>query len=365
MKHLIIHIAIISLSFTSCEREIDIIPDAQESMLIMNAQLLAESNENVVYLHLSEGNHIGTLSEGTLTLYVNGEAVESPTALLPTDIIPRKDNQTPSTYEWLLKDINYKKFRLTTVLHPGDQVRLEATAENGKYHAEAETVVPNPVNPIQVDTCSVQIRQFGSMRRYRRLLITLQDRPNEKNYYRLEVSNTFRAHSEYYAICYDQDGNPLTDEEGFYVTTLKDTIVDYTSYDLINREDIILTDGHTATDQDEENALVPYIDNQYNIFTDARFTDYSTTLKVYNDLILPEYTYTDYEGDYRPLRITVRILSLTENYYRYLQALNCLDDDDYNDTLMEPISLPNNVENGLGFVTVSAYTEVCLQLAEE
>ena len=45
--------------------------------------------------------------------------------------------------------------------------------------------------------------------------------------------------------------------------------------------------------------------------------------------------------------ITVRLLSLPESYYRYLKALNCMDDDDYDEALMEPDSLPSNSSLGL------------------
>ncbi|WP_343100664.1 DUF4249 family protein, partial [Bacteroides uniformis] len=50
--------------------------------------------------------------------------------------------------------------------------------------------------------------------------------------------------------------------------------------------------------------------------------------------------------------------------YRYLKALNCLDDGDYDDALMEPISLPCNVIGGLGFVGVCSESRVIIELPE-
>ena len=55
---------------------------------------------------------------------------------------------------------------------------------------------------------------------------------------------------------------------------------------------------------------------------------------------------------------------LTADYYRYLKALNCLDDDDYDTTLMEPVSLPSNVSGGIGFVGVATPREVVITFPE-
>ena len=66
----------------------------------------------------------------------------------------------------------------------------------------------------------------------------------------------------------------------------------------------------------------------------------------------------------RKQTITVRLLSITEAEYRYLKALNCLDDGDYDNTLMEPISLPCNVIGGLGFVGVCSESRVIIELPE-
>ena len=56
--HLIIYIAFAGL-FMACENEIPYNPGQQNPQLIMNALLNAGQTENLVYLHLSEGNSIG------------------------------------------------------------------------------------------------------------------------------------------------------------------------------------------------------------------------------------------------------------------------------------------------------------------
>lgn len=136
--------------------------------------------------------------------------------------------------------------------------------------------------------------------------------------------------------------------------------------EIINREDVILTDGHPGNYDDEENELFPTINNKYNIFNDNTFRDSYATLKVYTPLYQEYYPVEGHYYDHisRKQTITVRLLSITEAEYRYLKALNCLDDGDYDDALMEPISLPCNVIGGLGFVGVCSESRVIIELPE-
>lgn len=62
---------------------------------------------------------------------------------------------------------------------------------------------------------------------------------------------------------------------------------------------------------------------------------------------------------------TVRLLSITEAEYRYLKALNFIESDDYESALVEPVIIPSNVKNGLGFVGASSETRVILKLPDE
>lgn len=366
--HLIIYIAFITL-FTACENEIPYNLAEQDPLLIMNALIDTEKAENLVYLHLSKGDHIGRIEEATLTLYVNDKPVESPQSVSPEEYYGYLEGQLDDrAYEALLKSMRFKMFRLTTAFRPRDEIRLEATAEGGLYRVSAKVSVPQPLQSLQVDTCTALIRQWGSMRHYRQYRITLEDRPNEKNYYRLEVVNNKDFHCTTRRIREDENGDYITDENGDFIYDTKDTIVNYRYTELINREDVILSDGHVTSSDDDENAMFPVIDNKYNIFTDSRFTNSSATLKVYTPLyddnydILNNLTYTRCTLKHT---ITVHLLSLTESYHRYLKALNCMDDDDYDGALMEPISLPNNVEGGLGFVGVSSEIQYVIEMPDK
>lgn len=366
--HLIIYMCtFVTLLLTGCENEIPYNPGNQKPLIVMNALLDAGEAENFVYLHLSEGYNIGKINQATLSLYVNGQLAEEPQPMTPQDIYEgiTEEAYGKDLYEQIIKNIKYKKFRLRTHFQPGDRIRLEATAEDGEYQVSSEVVVPKPVLDIQVDTCITKIFQWNSMRSYRRIQVTLHDLPNEKNYYRLDIQNNYHVNARYPVPELNEDGSPVTDEYGMPLCWYKDTAFYYTDRELINREDIILTDGHIShSDQDEDNEMFPSISNKYNIFTDNQFSNSSATLKVYTALGL-DYL-NGYDNVYsRLLSLSVRVLSLSKEEYLYLKGLNCMDDDDYDTTLMEPVSLPSNVQGGLGFVGISSQAKIEMEFPKD
>lgn len=332
---------IVLLLATACENEIPYHPEQQPPLLVMNALMEAESNENHVYLHLSRGNRIESVKDASLALYVNGKQAETPQAT------------------------GMNTFRITTPFHAGDRVRLEATAEAGRYHAAAEVTVPQPVDAFRVDTCMDYLYDYGSCSLYRRFDITMKDRPGEKNHYRLEVCNELDNLVSYWDFRYDEAGNLMYDESGEVLTVIGDTLITLRDEKVITSEDVILTDGHPVSREDDSNSFFPIIGNRYNIFTDSYFTDASATLRVFTDYgysFYPDYWYTRIRQTHKAV---VCIHSLTEAGYRYLKALNCLQDDEYDDTLMEPVCLPSNVEGGLGFVDISMPRRKTLLLYEQ
>ena len=167
--HLLYIVAIVLLA--SCENEIPYNPDNQQPLLIMNAQLDAGKDVNEVFLHLSKGSSIVRLNEATLTLFINNRIAETPQALTPEEIFGPPENY-PEDAIFVYDAILYKLFRLNTPLHPGDNIRLEATAENGKYHASAEVTVPQPIESLHVDTCLAYLREYSGQTLYRQYRTT-------------------------------------------------------------------------------------------------------------------------------------------------------------------------------------------------
>lgn len=345
------------IALAACTNEIPYNEQARDPQLILNAQLTAGEKVNYAYLHLSEGNRIGRITQGSLTLYINGKAAETPEEISPEELYSDlKGTIDDEQFELLIRNIYFKKFRITSELHPGDHIRLEAIAENGTYHASAETTVPRPVESLQVDTALAYLREYAGDVLYRQYKITLKDLPGEKNYYRLDISHKLQQLVTYWTYRYDAGGNLVKEQRDTLLTSIPMTKI-------INREDIILTDGHPHNYNDEENELFPTTRNKYNLFTDNRFSDASATLKVYTPTyhIEPPYFY-DYIDYHNSQTITVSIYSLTEEQYRYQKALNTLDDENYEEVLMEPVSIPTNVTGGLGFVGADSRTQFVLHL---
>ena len=325
-KNLSILFMLTSMLFPACENELPYMNKPQAPQLLMNAFLEAGKEENGVSLCMIDADEQQTdyVSNGSITVYVNGEKTET------------------AQVEKIYGSFNAPNCTLKTPFRPGDHIRFEATAEDGQYQAGCEVEIPLPIEEtIRVDTLRTQLKGNSSMMDCMQYKITIHDRPNEKNYYRLIIEeNTYRISSE--------DGI----EYG-----------PFSSYpEIINQEDIVLTDGHlTTTDDDKFGILDLTVRNLSNVFTDGRFENGSYTLKVYTSI---PYISESNRKDHFYLDVTVRLLSISQSYYRYLRAMNCLNSEDYNETCMEPVIVPQNVSGGLGFIGASSEQRVTLRMID-
>ena len=330
MKHIHLHLTIyiaILLGLPSCENEIPYTPEMKQPCLVMNALLEAgDDKTNEVFLYLSTGDNLGKLNkDAALSLFINGRLAETPQEADPDKQVPPSGSYT--------ENFGYKKYYFTTPLRPGDLVRLEATVQGGTLRATAEVQVPQPPQDFRVDTCTVPLNMGSSIvTPHRRYLVAVNDIANENNHYRLDIRNQFLVRYHIYEYLRDEQGNFIEDENHNLIYTERDSLSTQVYSDLVNREDIILTDGNVSHSQeDEDNLMFPRI---------------------------------DYGNTYCTQSIHIRLLNLTADYYRYLKALNCLDDDDYDTTLMEPVSLPCNVNGGIGFVGIATPCEVVITFTE-
>ena len=325
-KNLSILFMLTSMLFPACENELPYMNKPQAPQLLMNAFLEAGKEENGVSLCMIDADEQQTdyVSNGSITVYVNGEKTET------------------AQVEKIYGSFNAPNCTLKTLFRPGDHIRFEATAEDGQYQAGCEVEIPLPIEEtIRVDTLRTQLKGNSSMMDCMQYKITIHDRPNEKNYYRLIIEeNTYRISSE--------DGIEY---------------VPFSSYpEIINQEDIVLTDGHlTTTDDDKFGILDLTVRNLSNVFTDGRFENGSYTLKVYTSI---PYISESNRKDHFYLDVTVRLLSISQSYYRYLRAMNCLNSEDYNETFMEPVIVPQNVSGGLGFIGASSEQRVTLRMID-
>lgn len=308
---------------TSCENEIDLKLQERTPKLVMNALINSDSINNVLYLNLTGPYRMAHVSDATVEVQVNGTLVETPEAIPPAT-----------------EDDKQKRFLITHRFRPGDVVRIDARTADGVYHAWAETTVPQPATINRVDTMTVRKEHMYNRERLLQFKINIQDRPNEKNFYRLAIDQhrTFESYRQIYH-------------------TLE------TNY--ISREDIVLTDGQPSFSEDTD--LLSPVKNVYGVFDDYRFANKDYTMTVYTDDWWERYSYpfSSREAWWCYLTIDIRLLSITEMEYRYLKLLNIIDSGDFDEAIDEQILFPTNVQGGTGLVSISSETSVRIHVIRD
>lgn len=318
---------------SSCENEIPFNKAAKPPRLIMNAFINADSTNNVLLLNLTGSTVISDVTDATVEVRINDALVESPQPIpFPTGDF--RDTQ--------------KRFRITSKFNPGDKVRIDARTGDGVHHAWAEVTVPQPPLPItQVDTVTIPVNIYDNYYENKlRFRITFADHPGEKNFYRLVLER--RA-------CLEAtlDGR-----------IPKDTLVMKQNYKIITREDMVLTDGHPSM-SDNDNSMFDQPLNIYGIFDDSRISGQTYTMTVYMDTNNLPYLFWSHTLKREWMDCYVRLLSISETDYQYFKALNVIDSDAYDATLMEPLTFASNVHGGVGIVSISTETSVKLNLSDK
>lgn len=328
---------------SSCKNEIPFDIKENPPKLVMNAFINADSLTNYLYLNFTGHGSPGHVKDASLEIRVNGELREK---LRPMD---KKETN----------HLSQCMFKLSRTFLPGDLVRIDARTDDGMHHAWVEVGVPKPMPQIrEVETQHVALRHHGRIENCLRYKITLNDIPNERNFYRLIVDKRTEWVSWFENRNGWQWGNEGSKQKRSIITSI------YHDYSYIFREDVVLTDGRPQSDAEEENGMFDNVSNVYGVFDDSRFENSSYVMTVYND---PEPQ--AYNGINNKLSCKVdaviRVLSITETEYYYLRALNIVDSDAFDEVLNEAINYPSNVQGGTGLVSISTETHKTIRLFEE
>ncbi len=325
---------------TACVKETELDPDDRSRKLIMNSFIHCDSVNNYLYLNLTGPYNYLHVDDATVEVQVNGTTVET---IRPEE--PDKWYANPQ-----------KRFCITSRFHPGDVVRIDAHTTDGKYHTWAEVTVPQPATIVKVDTTITMSQQTGNeyIINTTRYKIAIQDRPQEKNFYRLVI----QSHDTVYYKGPDEQ---------------KTIIQPWNNSRIFTHEDVVLTDGQPRTSENSDLFTRP--DNIYGVFNDYRFANKEYTLNVYTSSYFSEkyydmnwytnpddYPYTEYTYDRFHSDVHVSLISITETEYRYLKLLNVIDSDAFDEILNEPFAFPSNVNGGTGFVGICSQTSVQLKV---
>ncbi len=327
----------LTIAVCSCEKEMDFHRDDIEAQLQMNAQMCVGDTVHAVYLAVSRDVRIENISSGSVTCFVNGKKVADGAL----------DNSPDETF---LKEgsgavgglapsyARQTRFTFKADFQPGDVVRIEAEANGGAYKAYSEVTVPDAPSISIADTVCQQNQAVTYGDLVYRIRIKGQDIKGENSFYRLTAD-------------YDRTDRMYRDDDWLDENERRLVVQSSEGLRIDKGNDPILQDGAPAEDID----LTGASENIYNVFSDRLFKNGSFSITFSVD---PEFVQmpTGYEFQYAECDVTfnARVWGISEDEYNYLKALSIYDYTDGDATFTEPVSIPDNVEGGVGFVSISA-----------
>ena len=370
MKTIIYILFATVLMFAACEKDYPLSSIGNtEGVLSLNGYLYADSTDNTIILTATGENYPATLKDAKVDFYINGTLKES---------LTNKDAE------------DGKFYHLHTIFHPGDKVRVEASA--GGKRVWMEDVAPQRLDDLDVSITPMCDKTFtnndgdSESGTFISINATFSDKVDIDNFYSIDV--VMYDSTIYYAdYVYSWDEKNILDSvlirseewEGQVYNDYK-----YKYYrlggdkndryyedgkDLIYGDEVILKDDILSTPSIDFSSENPFeqegfykMRNHFHIFSDMRFAGNKCDMSVVKKGYVLADTYPCREKDlsdsiYIPecfISATVVINSLSENCYRYLKMANGIVMGYYNDydALIDPIKMPSNVHGGCGTVGI-------------
>ena len=347
MKRLLI--PILTLFVGACTNTIDYDFSQVKPVLMVTGWLDQAAASQTVCVSLSDGGLVKPVEEATVTCYVNGKEVATVSAAPET----KKDyNSLLAVYQ---DPAYYKQLPVTfpASLKPGDKVKLTIEANHGTYRASSqELTVPEPVEITRVDTTRVTVMHPDWSDTYLQVRADVPDRKGEDNWYCI----TLREISDgTYSF---QDGGPDVSITLDVTRSIQDI------------DDPVLLDGGMG--QEDLNVFSLSGNGAFACFTDQLFRDGTAHLKMntfsswdnegpdfmlLSDLLVQQIGYEGIES--RGLdrcraehRLEVRLSHCSQDAYHYLRSLRTISSEGYYPEIVEPVTIPTNIVDGVGFVEV-------------
>ena len=352
-RYILMAALLFAASFTNTDY-IDV--DNVDPILVMNAQLNTANTTHTVVLSNSTLSQILEVNGADVTVSVNGGA--------PVKAV--EDNTEEEQYGYGLQ--NGTKYRFDYTFAPGDHVQVNVTHGTDPAIDASVTVPKEPViKKVEIlhnvpHTSSDDMFDWGYTDYYggiyeetddnpypynawHELRVTLQDIPSEDSYYRMDVAIEYTL---------DDGEQAQTNVAGVWMDTSSEPVLSTATSGSGGLLDALTEES-----------------NRYNAFSDNIFKDQEYTLKLffnesqvsylrnYYYVYETDWTYDEETGKYIPsplpegytykTNMRVRLYSISHDQYIYLKAL---DLDDLAVFFSEPVSIPSNVNGGMGFVTI-------------
>ena len=336
----------------SCENELPFITGDDAPQLMVTDFLEQSTEDQSVKVSLSKDGSISGVGDATVHCYVNGHLVADTSVSAPDRAQSSRSHQLTLPFK--------------ACFSPGDIVRLEVEAEGSRYQVSTPDLpVPEAPDIRQADTVSVTVMLADRSLDVVRFMLDLKDSKKQNNWYALHIEKHLSAHVSF------SDGSP--DEDFVHRSIPRIT---YSSH-----ADPVLLDGNLPP-TDIQSDLLDYIDflgdGTFAVFSDDLFRDQSTKISfdsywAYfyrgNDEVDILQAMADAYGEEKaaciqmPIgevrnEVYVKLSACSEESYHYLRALRTIVSNGYNPIFMEPVTIPGNINGGLGYVGVlSSATE--------
>lgn len=318
--------ALFLLVLASCETPIFIDPVGPDRELVLLSRMLTSDSLHTVYASYALHDNLVKADNLTVRCYVNGKMVAETT-----------------------EQAEDKGYRFKAMIQPGDSVRIEASGDGVRAVSSVKAPSAPALPDLDVENETVRLSD-GSAAAVYNFKIKVRDIPGERNWYRIacsgrQIVDEFVSDDVPYAIHYGW-------------ARILDRQVEVS---LDNTKDPLLNpDGREVEDWRKD-----YMANEYNFFTDELFEDGSN-----------EFTLSGETRQYR--NITNFGVSSRCEYKVTLSAIfdiMSMSCEDYLNSRMqemdyfslsgvglvdrlfsEDLVLPNNVDGGIGLVSVRSVT---------
>jgi len=341
MKKTYLIFPVLALLSGACTNPLEPKFDQDAEMIVLNAMLRTDDTVHVAWLSLSQVDAVERLDDAQLRCYVNGQFVAEgkPAAL--------------AQYE----RVEYSsKYSFRADIHPGDEVRVEAS--KGLLKASATARAPQAATLVSVDTSYIKESPYfkPDEQPLMSCKLKLQDLPGQPNWYRLSLHHDSDEDSYFY-----HEKRRYATRFGFL-------------------QDPVLQDGKAPKPKEGHglDALLPQLDqpHTYCIFRDKPFADGTAEVEIHTPNCYNSFRGTRWVQDtltYKPTEVEVyhlmslefAFLTITEEEYDYLVQLDkSLHGNNDMGVFQEPVHIPSNVEGGMGFFSVAAASKYTLLFPE-
>lgn len=368
MKTIIYILFVAVLMFAACDKEYPLSRIGNtEGVLCLNGYLYADTTDNTIILTTTGENYPAAAKDAKIDFYVNGALKET---------LAANDTEDGKTYH------------LHTVFHPGDNVRLEASA--GGKSVWMEDVAPQMLDDLDVVITPMLNKPFtnndgdSETGNFISINATFSDNPDMDDFYSIDVEmyDSVVYYNDYY---YDRehilDSILIRSEEwegqiyNEYKYKCYNLVGDNSDYyykrdsELIFGDEVILQDDILSTPSIDFSSENPFeqegfykMRNHFHIFSDMRFAGKKCDMTVLRKGFVSDGTWPCREEDLSDsiyasasfTAATVVINRLSESCYRYLKMANGVVMGYYRDydALIDPIKMPSNVHGGSGTVGI-------------